>query len=626
MAYPAAFRRSVVYRLLDGAPSLEDQHQRAMPCRDMTRSVGLPTPVMLLLGVKPTGFASIIALVLLAIATIAAPIPGQGLSPALAVSMGLASGSSLRLLSPSCQEAGSKIPAISQQLESLGSRPSGRDLNSLGAAFGGIHRPDCAIPLFHQAMRLDPSLWKVQYNLALALAGQGKDRQAAQRLRAILKDHPHFAAATLDLSKILIQQGRYTAAVYYLKKSLSDSPPTISSQSLQEQLAFADSGLQDYASAVRLLRALAIAKPDNTAYHFELANALAHEEEFAKAASEYRRTLKTDPSNDSARLSLAKCLLELNQVQPAVLVLIPYVTRNAHDPQGYELLGEAYRKIGNCPQAIPLLERAVKMDARSYDAHFNLGFCLARTDESGAAAAQLREAIRLKADDSAAVYELGLLLSKTDPRAAAEEFNELQRIKQQQANARATGAFNQQAGVLLKEGNPRGAADLYRRAVQLNPADARLHYNLALALLDLHEENKGQIELRRAIQLQPNLAEAYNRLGMELARSGQEVEAERQFSTALKLNPHFVEAENNLGVLDGKEGKYSQASALLEAATVDDPEYAEAYLNWGLVLASQHQYAPALEKILHALRLSPQNSIAKTALQMIERQEAAVSD
>src|SRR5580658_5076761 len=136
------------------------------------------------------------------------------------------------------------------------SNPSAAAFNALGTYFAGVRQYSCAIPAFESAIRLAPGMWEGLYNLGLALLSSGDSRRAAQELetasrlkpsearillplgvalsnlgqqeaaadvfKTILKQDAQSVPALDGLTKALIAEGRYAAAIALLKNAPSD--------------------------------------------------------------------------------------------------------------------------------------------------------------------------------------------------------------------------------------------------------------------------------------------------------------------------------------------------------------------------------------------------------------------
>ena len=168
--------------------------------------------------------------------------------------------------------------------------------------------------------------------------------------------------------------------------------------------------------------------------------------------------------------------------------------------------------------------------------------------------------------------ELSLLFERAgDKERARAEKAQVNALKSSGDKEVAIAKFYQEATRYLSAGDAKAAAESYRKALQLNPRDAKLHYNLSLALDKLGDLPSEGEELERTIQLDPNLAVAQNQLGLLALRRGQQTEAERRFKQALAIDPRFAEAQSNLGVLYSQQGKNAEAASLFQQAIKNDP-------------------------------------------------------
>lgn len=66
---------------------------------------------------------------------------------------------------------------------------------------------------------------------------------------------------------------------------------------------------------------------------------------------------------------------------------------------------------------------------------------------------------------------------------------------------------------------------------------------------------------RRALELRPADAEAWNRLGVVLAREGARANGVEAFTTALRIDPGHCEAHRNLAIIRDGEGRADEAVA-----------------------------------------------------------------
>lgn len=90
------------------------------------------------------------------------------------------------------------------------------------------------------------------------------------------------------------------------------------------------------------------------------------------------------------------------------------------------------------------------------------------------------------------------------------------------------------------------AAELYRRALLLDPADPVLHFNRGNVLFALARYDEAAGHYSRAVRLDAGFAEAWNNLGNALAQRESWHEAMSAFRRAIQLVPQYEDAQFNL--------------------------------------------------------------------------------
>jgi len=185
-----------------------------------------------------------------------------------------------------------------------------------------------------------------------------------------------------------------------------------------------------------------------------------------------------------------------------------------------------------------------------------------------------------------------------------------------------------QAALALDSGNAVQAVALYREAIEAQPQDAVLEYDLALALdraANPSAEGLAQERsaLEKAIELKPGFAAAENQLGFVLARAGETEAAEKHFRSALTTAPRFAEAANSLGTLLGQEGRDTEAEVHFRSAVSANPRYVRAWVNLAATLASESHFAEAREAVASALKVDPNDQDALRLRQMLASAQSA---
>jgi Flp pilus assembly protein TadD len=98
------------------------------------------------------------------------------------------------------------------------------------------------------------------------------------------------------------------------------------------------------------------------------------------------------------------------------------------------------------------------------------------------------------------------------------------------------------AVALSQSGDDLHAADVFRRAVDIEPSNAGLRANLARALF-LNDDMQGATaEAKASLALNPNDPSTHDLLGRTLALQGALDEAHREFEESLRLDPNDEDA------------------------------------------------------------------------------------
>ena len=510
---------------------------------------------------------------------------------------------SVAALPKSCMVQARASEKISALLETVQDHPTAGAYNTLGVLYAQADRVACAIPAFETSLKLENRNWEAHYNLALALLQRGdrhraetelqtaiqqkpdsvsshftlgtlladerKLGQAEEEFRSSLKIDPHFSPGAIKLGQVLISEGKPQAAVACLENAVKQSPPE-QAEPLQAALGimYAESGEMERALAT--LRNLIASQPDSADAHFNLGllySRQSRSKNEESAVTEFREALRLDNCMDAARIALGRGLISLQKHADAASVLLEYTRRQPKNAQGFYALGLAYGGLKKSDLAINTLQRAAALDPKDAAIRFTLGMALANGEKTDAAIQQLEAAERINPSDPETHQELALLLEKAgDKERAGAERIRLAALKSDRDKESAIARFNQEANQYLLAGNAKAAAESYKKALQLNPRDPKLHYNLSLALDKLGDLSSERKELERAVKLDPRVAVAQNQLGLLALHSGQNAEAELRFQKTLAINPTFAEAQSNLGVLYSQEGKNTEAASLFQLA------------------------------------------------------------
>lgn len=139
---------------------------------------------------------------------------------------------------------------------------------------------------------------------------------------------------------------------------------------------------------------------------------------------------------------------------------------------------------------------------------------------------------------------------------------------------------------LTEKGKIDEAVAEWRRALALDPADAKARTNLGALLLRQGQVPAAEAEFRRALQAKPDSVEARNNLGLVLLQTGRPADAAREFEQSLQLDPTSMEALVNLGGAHLMQRQYEAAVNDLRAAMRLEPDRLAVLSNLAWLLAT----------------------------------------
>jgi tetratricopeptide (TPR) repeat protein len=320
-------------------------------------------------------------------------------------------------------------------------------------------------------------------------------------------------------------------------------------------------------------------------------------------------------------------LVEARDCYNAVLLQSPQHFDALHQ------LGTVYAQMGEPALAVPVLERAVKLNPANDVAVFVLGAVLSDCGRFADAIVQLDKAIALDPRFAEAHYSRGLSLNALErfvealasydkaiaanPRFALAHNNRgsvlstLKRFEEAVASFDAALALDPRyeialinRGRALKElERPGEAAESYRRAIALNPNSADAHHELGVVLGDLERHEEALLSLDRAIELRPDFATAFYHRGLALTELERLEDALASYDSAAALDPRDADALNNHGHMLTRLNRVEDALASFDRAIALDPGDPDAHNNRGHLLSQLNRVDDALASYEEAIAL-----------------------
>ncbi|MDQ5871397.1 MAG: protein kinase [Acidobacteriota bacterium] len=174
-----------------------------------------------------------------------------------------------------------------------------------------------------------------------------------------------------------------------------------------------------------------------------------------------------------------------------------------------------------------------------------------------------------------------------------------------------------------------GAEEEFRRATELNPADAMAHHFYAIFLGARGRFEAGEQETRRALELDPLSIETNFMVGWNLYFARRYDDAIKQLRYTLELDPTYFIAEIFLGLAHEQKGQFGEAAAAFERARTLTAGAAPPEILADLIrshaMAGNRVLAAKVEdelKVLMTKRYVSRHDLAIVSLSLGDRREA----
>ncbi|MGH7321330.1 MAG: tetratricopeptide repeat protein, partial [Candidatus Rokuibacteriota bacterium] len=130
-----------------------------------------------------------------------------------------------------------------------------------------------------------------------------------------------------------------------------------------------------------------------------------------------------------------------------------------------------------------------------------------------------------------------------------------------------------------------GAAELFSRAVEIDPSFAVAHYHLGRTHLALGNRWKATAQFRAATQVDPTLPEPFKAIGDIFMQSPRRLydQAIEGYQRALTLRPHYGEAHVGLGDARAAKGDHEGAIGHYQKALALDTQNARVHFSLGKI-------------------------------------------
>jgi protein O-mannosyl-transferase len=161
------------------------------------------------------------------------------------------------------------------------------------------------------------------------------------------------------------------------------------------------------------------------------------------------------------------------------------------------------------------------------------------------------------------------------------------------------------SAALLERGEAEAALDHARRAVDLDPADSRVHVNYGVALARMGDPDRARASYERAIGIDPENRMAHLNLALLLSEEERWDESMREYREVLLRDPAHAKAHAGLAWILARVGRRDEAIASYERAIAADSGLLSAYNGLALELEAAGRRDAALDAWKSALAIDP---------------------
>jgi Flp pilus assembly protein TadD/mono/diheme cytochrome c family protein len=256
------------------------------------------------------------------------------------------------------------------------------------------------------------------YNLASALAAQGKYQDALVVYRHALALHPGDERTLNELGAALENSGDWQQAQKAFLQDISDHPVTCDARF---NLARSELRHDQASAAEEQFRTMLAQCPADATIHSGLGAALDSEGHSDAAEAEFRAALQIDAHDFTALYNLGGLALQAGQPQQAADLLQAAVEQRPKDVDARQQLAAAYALSGRMSEAVVQLWDAITLSPANPDLHAQLSQALASTGQLEPAIAERKSALHLRANDADDWNNLGVLEARAGRVAEARE-------------------------------------------------------------------------------------------------------------------------------------------------------------------------------------------------------------
>jgi len=422
----------------------------------------------------------------------------------------------------------------------------------------------------------------------MALVQKDSDR-AVTELEEALKKDPNRVDVYADIASIYAGKNDFKRAAEFYTKALEIDPTLIEARVALPRLYQA---LGDQAKAEQELIFATEADSENENLLHIRGNEYAGTRDFDKFERLYLKLLKKKPDSLMAKKRLAEFYILKGDLEKGWAYTNEIQKARRGDPDATYFYGRLHLAQKEWARAAEVFLYATRQAPRFAFAHYFLGLARLGNNDIALAQTAFAKALELNplwVEPRAALARIYLASGNYDR--AWKESDQILQVQPRNFDILTLAGTAQ-----LKKGQGALALDLFRRAKEINPADASLHIDMGAAYIVQKKYPQALTESEEALKLAPDRIDALAQIAQVLSLQGNQKGAFDRVEQQLAKTRNKAEVYQLLGQLSVDQRDYEKAIDYLKKAVNLNPDLVSAYFAIASTYVAQKKFDQAIDQ------------------------------
>jgi tetratricopeptide (TPR) repeat protein len=385
--------------------------------------------------------------------------------------------------------------AVSECQEALRINPDNLEaLNFQGIALRRSGRVDEAIERYLTVIAKKPGHSQALYNLGIAYSKNGALDKAEESYRRAIETRPRFAEALSNLGELYLRLNRDGEAESVLRRALAANALYPLAYTNLAEVEFRK---KNYEKALELVEKALAFDPQQPGAHNMRGKILHQKKDLAGAKEEFWKALLIRPNDEKAYHNLGNCYFDEQNLAEAKGMYARAAEMDRFFAEPHQGLGTCWFLENELDEAIREFRLALQLGLHSESIRLNLSSAYLRKGLLDETVEEARKALEINPSSTSAHNILGLVFIQKGALAeATAEFSASLNHDPENKDA----LFNL-GNISLSQEDPGKALGFYLRVLAVDPVNAVVHNNVAVAYFKQGEYTKSWTHLQKAEEL-----------------------------------------------------------------------------------------------------------------------------